>query len=65
MHRLRPPIGIHRRIEMAAKAVQNRFAWYPEPTLETAPSRGAASLAAGWAALTPDNGRAGRRPPEH
>jgi len=58
-------IGISWPAEKTAKAVQNRFAWYPEPTLETAPSRGAASLAAGWAALTPDNGRAGRRPPEH
>ena len=56
-------IGISWPAEKVAKAVQNRFGWHPEPVPETAPPRGAVSLAAGWAALTPD-GRAGQRPHE-
>jgi hypothetical protein len=58
-------IGISWPAEKTAKAVQNRFNWHPEPVLETAPARGAVSLAAGWAALTPENERGARRPPEH
>ena len=58
-------IGISWPAEKVAQAVQNRFDWHAEPTLETAPSRGAVSLAAGWAALTPEDARATRRPPEH
>ena len=58
-------IGISWPAEKTAKAVQNRLGWHPEPVLETAPSRGAVSLAAGWAALTPDDGRSAQRPPEH
>ena len=57
-------IGISWPAEKTAKAVQNRLDWHAEPTLETAPSRGAVSLAAGWAALTPEDGRAAQRPPE-
>jgi hypothetical protein len=56
-------IGISWPAEKVAQAVQNRLDWHPEPVPETAPSRGAVSLAAGWAALTPD-GRAGQRPLE-
>ena len=55
-------IGISWPAEKVAQAVQNRLDWHEEPTLETAPSRGAVSLAAAWAALTP--GRAAQRPPE-
>ena len=58
-------IGISWPAEKVAQAVQNRLDWHAEPTLETAPSRGAVSLAAGWAALTPEDGRAAQRPPEH
>jgi CBS domain containing-hemolysin-like protein len=57
-------IGISWPAEKIAEAVQNRLGWHEEPTLETAPSRGAVSLAAGWAALTPEDGRAAQRPPE-
>jgi Mg2+/Co2+ transporter CorB len=57
-------IGISWPAEKVAQAVQNRFDWHEEPTLETAPSRGAVSLAAAWAALTPEDGRAAQRPPE-
>src|SRR5215203_241422 len=57
-------IGISWPAEKVAKAVQNRSGWHPEPVPETAPSRGAVSLAAGWAALTPDDGPAAQRPPE-
>ena len=57
-------IGISGPAEATAKFVQNRLDWYPEPVPETAPSRGAVSLAAGWAALTPEDGRAAQRPPE-
>ena len=57
-------IGVSWPAEKTAQAVQNRLDWHAEPTLETAPSRGAVSLAAGWAALTPDDGRSAQRPPE-
>jgi len=57
-------IGISWPAEKVANAVQNRLGWHPEPELETAPSRSAVSLAAGWAALTPEDGRAAERPPE-
>ena len=57
-------IGISWPAEKTAKAVQNRFGWHPEPVPETPPSRGAVSLAAGWAALTPQDGRPAQRPPE-
>ena len=50
--------GIPWPAEMTAKFVQNRFGWHAEPVPETVPSRGAVSLAAGWAALT------AQRPPE-
>jgi hypothetical protein len=57
-------IGIAWPAVKTAKAVQNRLDWHPEPVPETAPSRGAVSLATGWAALTPDDGRAAQRPLE-
>jgi hypothetical protein len=57
-------VGISWPAEKTAQAVQNRLDWHAEPTLERAPSRGAVSLAAGWAALTPEDGRAAQRPPE-
>ena len=57
-------IGISWPAEKVAQAVQNRLDWHEEPTLETAPSRGAVSLAAAWAALTPEDGRAAQRPPD-
>jgi hypothetical protein len=57
-------IGISWPAEKTAQAVQNRLGWHPEPVPETAPSRGAVSLAAGWAALTPEDGRAAQRPLE-
>jgi hypothetical protein len=57
-------IGISWPAEKTAQFVQNRLDWHPEPVPETAPSRGAVSLAAGWAALTPDDGRSAQRPPE-
>jgi hypothetical protein len=57
-------IGISWPAEKTAKAVQNVLDWHPEPTLERAPSRGAVSLATGWAALTPENAPAAQRPPE-
>jgi hypothetical protein len=56
-------IGISWPAEKFAKAVQNRVNWHPEPTFERAPSRGAVSLATGWAALTPEDAPAAR-PPE-
>jgi len=59
-------IGISWPAEKTAKVVQNRLAWHPEPTLEKAPSRSAVSLAAGWAALTPEDAPAAqRRHPEN
>jgi hypothetical protein len=54
-------LGISYPAEKTAQAVQNRLDWHPEAVPETAPSRGAVSLAAGWAALTPEDGRAGQR----
>jgi hypothetical protein len=57
-------IGISWPAEKVAEAVQNRLGWHEEPTLETAPSRGAVSLADAWAALTPGDGRTAQRPPE-
>src|SRR5215213_10144508 len=57
-------IGISYPAEKTAQAVQNRLDWHPEPVPETVPSRGAVSLAAGWAALTPERGPAAQRPPE-
>jgi hypothetical protein len=57
-------IGISWPAEKIAKIVQNRFGWHAEPVPETAPSRGAVSLPAGWAALTLEDGRAAQRPPE-
>ena len=57
-------IGISWPAEKTAQAVQNRLGWHPEVVLEKAPSRGAVSLAAGWAALTPEDARGARRPPE-
>jgi Mg2+/Co2+ transporter CorB len=57
-------IGISWPAEKTAAAVQSLLGWHAEPVPETAPSRGAVSLAAGWAALTPEDGRAAQRPPE-
>jgi hypothetical protein len=57
-------IGISWPAEKIAKIVQNRFGWHAEPVPETAPSRGAVSLPAGWAALTLEDGPAAQRPPE-
>jgi len=48
-------IGISWPAEKTAKVIQNRVGWHPERELEKAPSRGAASLTTGWAALTPDD----------
>jgi hypothetical protein len=58
-------IGISWPAEKTAKAVQNRLDWHPEPTLEKAPSRGAVSLAAGWAALTPEHAPTAQHTPEN
>ena len=57
-------IGISWPAENTAAAVQSLLGWHAEPTLERAPSRGAVSLAAGWAALTPEHAPAAQRPPE-
>jgi hypothetical protein len=57
-------IGISWPAEKTAQAAQNLLDWHPEPTLEKAPSRGAVSLADGWAALTPQHMPAAQRPPE-
>ena len=57
-------IGISWPAEKTAAAVQSLLSWHAEPTLERAPSRGAVSLAAGWAALTPEHAPAAQRPPE-
>ncbi len=58
-------IGISWPAEKTAKVVQSLFNWHPEPTLERVPSRGAVSLADGWAALTSEEHRpAAQRPPE-
>jgi hypothetical protein len=56
-------IGISWPAEKTAKAVQTRFGWHAEPTLERAPRRGE-DLADAWAALTPEDGRAAQRPLE-
>jgi hypothetical protein len=56
-------IGISWPAEKTAKAVQNLLDWHPEPTLEKAPSRDAVSLAAGWAALTPEHAPTAQRTP--
>jgi hypothetical protein len=56
-------IGISWPAEKTAAAVQSLLGWHPEPTLERAPRRGW-DLADGWAALTPEDGRAAQRPPE-
>jgi hypothetical protein len=56
-------IGISWPAEKIAAAVPSLLGWYAEPTLERAPRRAPAS-AAGWAALTPEDGRAAQRPPE-
>jgi hypothetical protein len=56
-------IGISWPAEKTAKALQNRIGWHA-PTLEKAPSRSAVSLAAGWAALTPEDAPATHRPSE-
>ena len=48
-------IGISWPAEKTAKVVQRLFNWHPEPTLERVPSRDDVSLAAGWAALTPED----------
>jgi hypothetical protein len=56
-------IGISWPAEKTAQAVQLRLNWQPEPELERAPARRAVSLADGWAALTPESGRAAQSPP--
>ena len=48
-------IGISWPAEKTAKVVQSLFNWHPEPTLERVPSQDDVSLAAGWAALTPED----------
>ena len=50
-------IGLSWPAEKTAQAIQNRLGWHPAPVPETAPSRGAVPLAAGWAALTPEDSR--------
>ena len=57
-------IGISWPAEKTAGGIQKLLGWHAEPTLEGAPRRGA-DLADAWAALTPDDGRAAQRPPEH
>jgi len=57
-------IGISWPAEKTAKAAQNLLKWHAEPALEGTRSRGAVSLAAGWAALTPDDEAADERRPE-
>jgi hypothetical protein len=47
-------IGISWPAEKTADAVQKLLHWHSEPALEGARSRGSVSLAAGWAALTPE-----------
>jgi hypothetical protein len=58
-------IGISWPAEKTANLVQNRLGWHAEPVPEGAPTRGAVPLAAGWAALTPENVRAAPRRPDH
>lgn len=58
-------IGISWPAEKTAKVIQNRVGWHPAPELEKAPSRGAASLTTGWAALTPgDHAPVAERSPQ-
>lgn len=57
-------IGISWPAEKTAAATQSLLNWHTEPTLERAPSRGEVSLAAGWAALTPDDSPTAHRTPE-
>ncbi len=57
-------IGISWPAEKTAGGVQKVLNWHAEPTLEGAPRRGE-DLADAWAALTPDDGRAAQRRPEH
>ena len=57
-------IGVSWPAEKTAAAVQSLVGWHPEPTLERAPRRGW-DLADAWAALTPEDGPAAQRPPEH
>ena len=56
-------IGISWPAEKTAAAVQRWLGWHAEPTLERAPRRGP-DLADAWAALTPEDGRAAKRPLE-
>jgi hypothetical protein len=48
-------IGISWPAEKTAMAVQSLLGWHAEPTLEKAPPRDSVSLAAVWAALTPED----------
>jgi hypothetical protein len=57
-------IGISWPAEKTAAGIQRLIGWHPEPTLESAPSRGAMSLATGWAALTPQDAPEAPRPPK-
>jgi hypothetical protein len=57
-------IGISWPAEKTAAAVPSLHGWHAEPPLERAPRRGA-DLADAWAALTPEDGPAAQRPPEH
>jgi hypothetical protein len=57
-------IGISWPAEKTAAVVQSLLSWHAEPALERAPRRGV-DLANAWAALTPEDGRAAQRPPEH
>ena len=57
-------IGISWPAEKTAGGVQKVLGWQAEPTLEGAPRRGE-DLADAWAALTPEDGRAAQRRPEH
>jgi len=57
-------IGISWPAEKTAGGVQKVLNWHAEPTLEGAPRRGE-DLADAWAALTPEDGRAAERRPEH
>jgi hypothetical protein len=55
-------IGISWPAEMTAAAVQSLLGWHAEPVAETAPSRGAVSLVAGWAAPDPGGWAGGSAP---
>jgi len=54
-------IGISQPGEWVAQGVQSRLGWHAEPTLEKAPSQRTGSLAAAWAALTPERAPATRQ----